>query len=207
MPPSVTITPPHRGLWSGLSSWDADSDLGVLGVPFDSATSYRKGAALAPAKIRAITPHIAPVTEEGMRLTGLRLHDYGDVPIDLNWDRYFAAVQAEAIKVLQLPFALFIGGDHSVTIPLVSAFSSTADGWIGYLQLDSHPDLMNEFNGHRWSHACTACRVIELPAIEPQHVAFIGIRSWLHDELDYLADHPEVKVQPLATYTVAAFRL
>lgn len=186
--------PAHRDVWSGLSSDDPAAEIGVLGVPFDSATSFRKGASFAPAKIREITPHVAPATEEGQLLAGLRVRDYGDVSIDLNWERYFAAVEARATEVLRHPLALFLGGDHSVTIPLVAAFSRTVSGRFGVIHFDAHPDLVDEFEGHRWSHACTERRVLELPNVEPRHVAFIGLRSWLDEEISFLGAHPQIGV-------------
>jgi agmatinase len=189
-----SIRPAHRWLWSGLSSDDAAAEIGILGVPFDNATSYRKGASFAPAKIRDITPHVSASTEEGGRLDGLRLRDYGDVPADLNWERYFATVEAQARQVLQHSFALFVGGDHSVTIPLVAAFAQATPGSLGVVHFDAHPDLMDEFEGHRWSHACTERRVLELPNVEPRHLVFVGLRSWIGEELAFLADHPEIGV-------------
>ncbi|UCC63241.1 MAG: agmatinase [Anaerolineae bacterium] len=192
MTQAQAIHPAHRHLWSGLSSDNPAAQVGILGVPFDNATSYRKGAALAPARIREITPHVAACTEEGHRLTGLRFRDYGDVTTDLNWERYFAAVEAQAAQVLCHPFALFVGGDHSVTIPLVAAFSRTVSGQFGVIHIDAHPDLADEFEGHRWSHACTERRVLELPNIEPRHLALVGVRSFIDDESAFLAGHPEI---------------
>ena len=194
IPPRPPQRPPHRELWSGLCSDVAEAEVGVLGVPFDNATSFRKGACFAPAKIREITPHIAAATEEGESLVGLRVQDYGDVSIDLNWERYFATVEAQAAHVLQHPLAIFLGGDHSVTIPLVAAFSRTVSGQFGVLHFDAHVDLADVFEGHRWSHACTERRVLELPNIESRHLVFVGIRSWMADELEFLAAHPEIPV-------------
>jgi agmatinase len=193
-PTSHHPDPAHRYLWSGLSSDDPAAEIGVLGVPFDNATSFRKGASFAPAKIREVTPHLAPVTEEGRRLAGLRVRDYGDVSADLHWERYFATVEAQAAQVLRHPLALFLGGDHSVTIPLTAAFSRAVTGRFGLVHFDAHPDLAEEYEGHRWSHACTERRVLELPNIEPRHLAFIGLRSWMDDELAFLAAHPEIGV-------------
>ncbi len=194
MPPLATYQPAHRQLWSGLCSDDPAAEIGILGVPFDSGTSFRKGAALAPAKIREITPHIAPVTEEGQRLGGLRVRDYGDVGADLNWERYFATVETRATQVLRHPLALFLGGDHSVTIPLTAAFSQVVTGRLGVVYFDAHPDLADEYEGHRWSHACAGRRVLELPNVEPRHLAFVGLRSWLDEELAFLDAHPEIGV-------------
>ena len=187
--------PAHRQPWSGLCSDDPAAEIGILGIPFDNGTSFRKGAALAPAKIREITPHIAPVTEEGHRLAGLRIRDYGDVSGDLNWERYFATVEARAVEVLcHHPLSIFLGGDHSVTIPLAAAFSQAVPGKFGVVHFDAHPDLADEYEGHRWSHACTERRVLELPNIAPRHLAFVGLRSWLDEELAFLNAHPEIGV-------------
>lgn len=184
----------HRRVWSGLVVETTEAEIGILGVPFDNATSYRKGAALAPAKIREVTPHISPVTEEGQRLAGLRIRDYGDVGIDLDWERCFATVQAQAIRALQHPFAVFLGGDHSVTIPLNAAFSGAVSGRFGVVHIDAHVDLADEFEGHRWSHACTARRVLERSNLNPEHLAFVGIRSFMDDELAFLQAHPEIGI-------------
>ena len=194
MAQSISPHPAHRYLWSGLSSDDGDAEVGVLGIPFDNATSFRKGSSFAPAKIRELTPHMAPVTEEGHRLAGLRVRDYGDVGADLNWERYFATIEAQAAQVLHHPLALFLGGDHAVTIPLVAAFSRTVSGRFGVVHFDSHPDLADEYDGHRWSHACTERRVLELPNIEPRHLVFVGLRSWMDDELVLLDTHPEIGI-------------
>ena len=165
-----------------------------MGIPFDDATSFRKGTAFAPAKVRELTPHMSPITEEGHRLGELRVRDYGDVSADLNWERYFATVETQAAQALSHPLALLLGGDHSVTIPLVSAFSQTVSGQFGVIHFDAHPDLADEYDGHRWSHACTERRVLELPNIEPRHLAFVGLRSWMDGELKFLDTHPEIGI-------------
>jgi len=195
---SNSVGPAHRRVWSGLCSDERDAPIGVLGVPFDNATSYRKGTSFAPQRIRDITPHVAAATEEGMRLDGLRVCDYGDVPIDLNWERYFGAVEEQAARVLQHPFALFLGGDHAVSIPLMRAFSKVVPGRFGVVHFDAHLDLADQYDGHRWSHACTERRVMELPNIESRHMAFVGIRSWMDQELAVLEAHPEIGVHSAA---------
>lgn len=166
-------------LWGGLSSGDPAAEVGVLGIPFDNASCFRKGAFFGPAKIRELTPYLVPATEEGYRLAGLRVRDHGDVQADLHWERFFATVEARATEVLRHPFALFLGGDHSVTIPLTTAFSQVVDGRFGVIHFDAHPDLADQYQGHQWSHACTLRRVLELPNVEPRHLVCIGLRSWI----------------------------
>lgn len=186
------VTPPHRDLWSGLSSEDAGAEVGVLGVPFDRAVSYRAGAAFAPARMRELTSHMAPCAEEGPILH-LRVRDYGDVPIDLDWARYFEAVEARALEVLrQHPLALFLGGDHAVTIPLQRAFAQAVGENFGVVHFDSHTDLCDVYDGHRWSHACTERRALELPGLQPQHLVFVGIRSFVQEEWDFVQQNPAI---------------
>lgn len=184
-------SPPHRDLWSGLVSDDPAAEVGVLGVPFDGAVSFRRGTAFAPARLRELTPHLAPCAEEGQPLT-LRVRDYGDVPADLDWSRYFRDVERRAADVLHHPLALFLGGDHSVTIPLMQAFNQSVNGPFGVLHFDSHPDLFDTYEGHRWSHACTERRALELPGLDPKHLVLVGLRSICQEEWDYLKGHPEI---------------
>ncbi len=192
---ATNMDPPHRLLWSGLAdAGEAGAEIGILGIPFDGASSFRRGSAEAPDRIRSLTPHAAPFTEDGTPLAGLRLRDYGNAEADPAWEAFSATVSKAASTVLRHPFALFLGGDHSVTIPLVTAASRAADGPLGILQLDAHLDLMDTFEGLPWSHACTARRILDLPNVDPSLFAFVGTRSWLDDEQAYLADHPEVGV-------------
>ena len=186
-----SVSPPHRDLWSGLCSDAADAEVGVLGVPFDGAVSYRRGTAFAPARLRELTPHLSPCAEEGKPLT-LRVRDHGDVPIDLEWKRYFGDVEARAVEVLQHPLALFLGGDHSVSIPLMRAFSRSVKHPFGALHFDAHPDLFDSYEGHKWSHACTERRALELPGLDPAHLVLVGLRSFAQEEWDFLNEHPQI---------------
>jgi len=190
-----SVYPPHRHLWSGLISDDvaslAAAEVGVLGVPFDGAASFRRGTAFAPAKLRELSPHLAPCAEEGQPLS-LRVRDYGDVLPDLEWPRYFQAVEDRAAEVLRHPLALFLGGDHSVTIPLMRAFNRAVDGPFGVLHFDAHPDLCDAYEGHRWSHACTERRALELSGLEPQNLVFVGLRSFIEEEWVFLRERPEI---------------
>ncbi len=187
------LAPPHRNLWSGLVSDDPDAEVGVLGVPFDGAVSFRRGTAFAPARLRELTPHIAPCAEEGRPLA-VRVRDYGDVPAHLDWPRYFAEVEEAALLALQHPLALFLGGDHAVTIPLMRAFQRAVDGPFGVLHFDAHPDLCDSYDGSRWSHACTERRALELTGLDPQHLVFVGLRSFVEEEWELLQRQPEIAV-------------
>src|SRR5450759_3599589 len=66
--------------WGGLAGAAFDAaDMIVVGIPYDGSAVYRKGAALAPQRIRSLSAAMPPVTEDGQVLQGLRVHDMGDL--------------------------------------------------------------------------------------------------------------------------------
>jgi agmatinase len=96
------------------------------------------------------------------------------------------------MEVLEHPLALFLGGDHSVTIPLMKAFDRSVDRSFGVVHFDAHPDPCDVYDGHRWSRACTERRALELAGLEGEHLVFVGLRSIIREEWDYLQAHPEI---------------
>jgi len=184
--------------WGELNTQElSEAGICIMGVAFDGAVSVGKGAALAPERMRLLSRYLPAVTETGNVINQLKVYDAGDVPTDLDWQRYFKAVEDEAHKLLASDkFCLFLGGDHSVTIPLHKAFGHQYKGKqkkIGVIHFDSHCDICDTYDNHKWSHACTERRTLE-DVIEPGDLSFLGIRSWESEELDYLQDHPEVMV-------------
>lgn len=175
----------------------------VMGVPFDLAVSCGKGASQAPERIRYLSRYLPVITETGICLDKVRVFDAGDVPVDLNWERYFKTVEDRAYDLMATgKFCLFLGGDHSVTIPLQKAFGRykiaerggiRESGKIGVIHFDAHCDLCNSYDGHHWSHACTERRSLD-EVIGPGDLTLLGIRSYEKEELDFLREHPEIKV-------------
>ena len=168
------------------------------GNPFDGAVSCGKGAALAPEKIRSLSRYLPATTETGKIIKNLKVYDLGDVAIDLDWARYFREVEDRAYNLMKADkFSLFLGGDHSVTIPLHKAFGrySKEKGFrkIGVIHFDSHADICDTYDGHKWSHACTERRTVE-DVIGPEDLAYLGLRSYEVEELEYFEAHPEVLV-------------
>lgn len=169
------------------------ADMCVLGIPFDGAASVGKGAAHAPEAIRKCTEVLPPVNSAGQRFPEIRVFDQGDVEFSLNWEAFFKRTEEEAAQLLRSgKFCMFIGGDHSVTIPLAKAFASCYEGKkIGVIHFDSHPDLCDEYEDSPWSHACPLKRVLD-DHISPRDLAQVGIRSYESEEIDLYEAHPEL---------------
>lgn len=172
-----------------------EADVNILGITFDSAASVGKGAALGPEQIRKCTEVLPPVNVTGDFFQELKVYDAGDVEFSLDWGKYYERVEENAAELLKTGrFCIFMGGDHSVTVPLGRALRKAhPDKKIGIVHFDSHPDLCKEYEGSKWSHACPLRRVLE-DAIGPADLAQVGIRSYEYEEVEFYAEHPELMV-------------
>jgi len=129
----------------------------LLGVPWDEKSSFRRGAALAPAEIRKA---LMQGTEHGA-LDRWSIVDKGDVILRPSDEKFFVAIEARVRQVLAEGFIpAVLGGDHSVTYGSVRAFRRLFNA-LDLVWMDAHPDLFLEFKGERFSHACTALRILE----------------------------------------------
>ena len=173
-----------------------DAHVALLGVPFDGGASAGRGAAAAPDRIREVSRIASGITEEGHIFKDLKLKDEGDVPVDLDWERFFKKVEDKAFELFQTGrFCLFLGGDHSVSIPLEIAFARAFPREkVGIIHFDSHTDIAYEFDGHPWSHACTQRRALEQPNVDSSGLTFLGIRSYMEEEVEFLKANPEIRV-------------
>lgn len=188
------------GVWVGCETQAVDeAEICLMGVPFDNATSQGKGTNEGPATIRNLSSELGEITEDGVILKEGILYDAGDISVDLNWERYFKNVEDGAYTLMNTgKFCLFIGGDHSVTIPLHRAFGKyqkqlKEDAKIGIIHFDAHYDLCDEFNRHKWSHACTEARVLEDNIICGENLFFLGIRTAEISEIETIRKYPGIK--------------
>jgi arginase len=134
----------------------------LLGLPFDTRSSFMRGAAHGPAAIRAALA--SPSTNwwsESLRdiQDPSALRDAGDAVID---DASFVADIERAVSAVLsddgLP--LLLGGDHSVTYPVLRAMAARYPQ-LTIVHVDAHGDLYPEFEGDRYSHACPFARILE----------------------------------------------
>ena len=133
----------------------------LLGIPFDTNSSYLRGAAGAPTLIREAfrCNSSNPSTESGVELDSESVLDAGD--LELPTEEPFAVIESAVAELLakgQAPVCL--GGDHSITYPILRAFGKRFVG-LTIVHFDAHPDLYEEFQGNRCSHACPFARIME----------------------------------------------
>ncbi|MBI3165337.1 MAG: agmatinase [Anaerolineales bacterium] len=175
-----------HGYWGDLHRTDLTpetADISVMGIPFDGLASARKGAALAPERLRYWSRHLTPFSEDRTRLKGMTVCDLGDIEI-ANPEADFVKARQRIETLPNIPIVL--GGDHSVTIPVLQGQRERyRNQRLGILWVDAHPDLCDFFDGSRISHANTMRRALDF-GIEPHDVCMVGLRSWEEQEIDLI---------------------
>ena len=166
-----------------LDDWRAD--VGFVGVPFDGGTNDRPGARFGPAAVRDASVRYEPGhewegyidAERGVRiLEGVSMADVGDVDVrtvDL-LENFEIIEQAARLVRRSCRVPVFVGGDHSITFPLVRAFDDTP---LTLVQFDAHQDYTDEKFGVRYSHDNHMRRSSELAHV--RQIVNIGLRGVL----------------------------
>lgn len=136
-----------------------ENDVVVLGVPFDSNSSYKRGPALAPVIIKeALFCHSSNLWTENL----VDLGAFTGWHIKLLDEKVaFGQIECEIEELLRNKSQVItLGGDHSITLPVIRAFAKVYKK-LNILHLDAHPDLYNELDGNHNSHACPFARIME----------------------------------------------
>ena len=155
----------------------ADASFCIAGIPFDLGTTNRSGARFGPAAIRQasrmlvdgdhpqrwIDPAALPVADIGDFRIAL-----GDIPQSL------ALIEEQAAAVAHL---IALGGDHTITLPLLRSAAESADGPLALVHFDAHVDTWPDNFGQRYAHGSVFFHAIEERLIDPRRTVQIGIRS------------------------------
>lgn len=147
----------------------------LFGLPWDENSTFMQGAAQGPPRIREAL-HCGSsnlCAENGVDLgEEPRFQDVGDLDLGSN---PFEQIEKGTRALLERDVhILALGGDHAVTYPVVKAYARDF-GSIQILHLDAHPDLYQEFEGNRLSHACPFARIMEDGLAE--RLVQVGIRG------------------------------
>lgn len=148
----------------------------LIGIPWDENSSFMRGAAEAPPLIRAAfhSESANLWSESGIDFGATPIFDAGDVePVSGSamLDKITDSISA-LLDQNYLPVSL--GGDHAVTYPIIRAFAKKYPR-LSILHFDAHPDIYDEFQGNRFSHACPFARIMEEGLVE--RLVQVGIRT------------------------------
>jgi arginase len=151
----------------------------LIGVPFDANSSFLKGSSFAPQRIRLMDREGSAnaFTESGLEIRENHTYqDCGDIAFkETNPKKAFTLIQNKIKNLLKDGSkVLSLGGDHSVSYPIISAFSEKYEG-LNILHLDAHADLYDNFDNNPYSHASPFARLMESGKINS--LTQVGIRT------------------------------
>src|SRR4029077_11655832 len=155
------------------------------GIPYDGSAVYRKGAGLAPQRIRSLSAAMPPVTEDGQVLQGLRVHDMGDLDPGPSISDGWTGVAERLATVPLTSLLTVLGGDHCTAIATIAA-QARRHPHMQKLWVDAHADLCEFSRGGRWTGGCAMRRALEVSAIDPARVVISGGRDYDLEEVEFI---------------------
>jgi agmatinase len=151
----------------------------ILPIPLESTTSYVPGTRNGPREILVASSHMELWDEE----TNTDVHGVGiytlpemELPFDDMSDLMTEIRRVTAAIIERDKFPVILGGEHSITAPVVAAVAARHPG-LSVLQIDAHADLRDSYMGTRHNHACAMRRVLEYARCTQ-----VGIRSLSTEE-------------------------
>lgn len=166
----------------------AGVDVGFVGVPFDTATSYRAGARFGPEAIRAasalLRPYHPPLDVDVF--AGRSIADLGDLEITPgNAEKTTAQIAAGLAPILSAGVVpIVLGGDHSVVLGELRAHAESAGGPVALVLLDAHADTWDSYYGEKYFHGTPFRRALEEGLLLPERSLLAGMRGSLYAASD-----------------------
>ena len=157
-----------------------DSAAVILPVPFDRTTSYMPGTRNGPRELLLASAQVELWDEE----LGVDVHERGMLTLP-EMDLTNVSIDAAMAHIGRVSgdlmdrgkFLVTLGGEHSITAPIVSAAAARHAG-LSVLQVDAHAELRDTYQSEKHSHACAMRRTIEYaPLVQ------VGIRNISAEEV------------------------
>ncbi len=167
------------------------ADVAVLGVPFDSGTSYRPGARFGPAHVRASSKLLRTYNPalDVEPFDVQQVADAGDIacnPFDI-MDAVTQIDQGARVVLDRSEKLLTIGGDHTIALPLLRVMHEL-HGPIAVVHFDAHLDTWDTYFGAPITHGTPFRRASEEGLIDKTASMHVGIRGPLYSRRDLSDD-------------------
>ncbi len=176
-----------------------NSDTALIGVEYDSSVSFVAGTKFAPNAIRQASISIEEFSFDLKKsLDDINFADLGNIDeIPIIPNQAFDYIKEQVINLLKahnIKKLLTIGGDHSITFPVISALVEKLKlDKFALIHFDAHADLRKEFEGTSFSHACVINNIISNFKVELYQ---IGIRSTTKEEYEFMKKNDTLIKEP-----------
>jgi len=170
-------------------------DIALIGVPFDGGTTYRPGPRFGPRHVRVQSAIIRPWNPvlKVNPFAKYRVADFGDVPVNpLSIEDTFRRIERGLTPVLDAGArTVCVGGDHSISLPILRAVAKKHGGPVCLIQFDAHNDLWDEYFGSKYSHGTPFRRAFEEGLLQDGGVLQVGLRGQVYgeDDFDFAREH------------------
>jgi len=157
----------------------ATQPFAVVGVPFDGAVTNRPGARFGPQAIRAASLMLCDGIHPHFNVTPLgQLGDGYDMvlPNASPLPAVREQIQAQAAQLMAQHHCVFLGGDHSITLPLLRA-AKAQFGELALIHFDAHCDTWSDHFGEPSGHGTWTYEALTEGLVSAQHTVQIGLRS------------------------------
>jgi agmatinase len=160
----------------------ADQPFAVAGIAWDGSTTNRPGARMGPRAIREASHMLCDGTHPHFDLSPLdppgRLGDAGDLALpNTSLERMREAMAAPVRALIRRHHLAWLGGDHSITLPLLREYRAWLGRPLAVLHFDAHCDTWTDHFGEPSGHGTWVAEAIEEGLAEPSCFVQVGIRS------------------------------
>lgn len=167
-------------------------DVAILGIPFDSGTSYRPGARFGPQAIRQASRHLRTNYHPAYDVEPFMVQqvaDAGDVACNpFSIEEAIEQIEAAAKDLLgKVGGIVSLGGDHTIAVPLLRAVNQY-HGSVALVHFDAHLDTWDTYFGAPFTHGTPFRRAAEEGLFLDQHSMHVGIRGPLYSRNDLKND-------------------
>jgi agmatinase len=181
-----------------------NTDVAIVGAPFDTGATFRTGARFGPEGIRSashLLRHYNPSLDVVI-FDHLSVIDYGDVPVVPGYIEESYRRIAEGLEPIHRAgvVPIVLGGDHSIALPELRA-AAAVHGPLALVQFDSHPDTWDAYFGERHTHGTPFRRAVEEGLLLPERSIQVGMRGSIYDAGDW-EDARELGFDLVSTDTV-----
>ena len=165
-----------------------NSDVAIVGAPFDTGATFRVGARFGPEGIRSAS-HLLRRYNPSLDVVifeHLSVIDYGDVPVVPGYIEQSYRKIAEGLEPIHRAgvIPIVLGGDHSIALPELRA-AAAVHGALALVQFDSHPDTWDAYFGEKHTHGTPFRRAVEEGLLLPERSIQVGMRGSIFDSGDW----------------------